>query len=290
MKKHGRSILVVFVLVALCSALPVVMEAQEAKVAYGANAAAGHFLQVEDVKLYYEIYGSGGTTLVLLHGGLYGYIEEFGDLIRELSKSRRVIAIATRGHGKSEIGKQPFSYELFAKDAYAIVSHETHEKVDVLGFSDGAVTSYALTAMHPEMARKLVAIGGPRSFLHWSEQSQKEFKESKATDVERDAPGFVAERKKLMPEPQRWVEFNEKLMKMWAGTVYVTDEQIKSIKIPALMMAGDHDPYNQAEKLVELYKLLPQGQLATIPGCGHVVLDCKAGVVIEEVREFLDGK
>ena len=91
------------------------------KIHYGANPAAGHYLQVDDAKIYYEIYGSGGTPLVLLHGGLYGYIEEFGGLIQEVSKHRRVIAIATRGHGRSELGAQPFSYSLFAKDAYTVI-------------------------------------------------------------------------------------------------------------------------------------------------------------------------
>ncbi len=96
------------------------------KIPYGANAVAGHYLQVDDAKIYYETYGSGGgTPLVLLHGGMYGYIEEFGGLIQELSKHRRVIAIATRGHGKSELGSEPFSYALFANDAYTVVKHVT---------------------------------------------------------------------------------------------------------------------------------------------------------------------
>jgi pimeloyl-ACP methyl ester carboxylesterase len=257
------------------------------KIPYGANAAAGHYLQVDDAKIYYETYGSGGTPLVLLHGGLYGYIEEFGGLIQELSKNRRVIAIATRGHGKSELGTQPFSYALFANDAYAVIKHETQEKVDMLGFSDGAVTSYTLTAAHPELVRRLVAIGGPRKLVDWTAQAQAEFRASKLGDVERDSPEFVADRKKLMPAPQVWQEFEARLIKMWSGPVYVTDEQIRSIKMPTLLIAGDHDPFNQVVKFVELYQLLPQGQLAVIPGCGHVVLDCKEPFTIEAVREFL---
>ena len=155
---------VVFVMSIVLLASPTVYaQGGSGKIQYGANPAAGHYLQVDDAKIYYEIYGSGGTPLVLLHGGLYGYIEEFGELIEEVSKHRRVIAIATRGHGKSELGAQPFSYALFAKDAYTVIRHETTEKVDVLGFSDGAVTSYTLTAAHPELVRRLVAIGGPRA-------------------------------------------------------------------------------------------------------------------------------
>src|SRR6202012_1664909 len=92
-------------------------------IAYGANAAAGHYLTVDDTRIYYETYGSGGTPLVLLHGGVYGYIEEFGELIAELSQHRRVIAIATRGHGKSDIGTKPFSYAMFAEDAVAVIRH-----------------------------------------------------------------------------------------------------------------------------------------------------------------------
>lgn len=257
-------------------------------VPYGANPAAGHYLHVDDVNLYYETYGSGGTPLVLLHGGLYGYIEEFGELIGELSKHRRVIAIATRGHGRSEIGARPFSYALFASDAVAVIHHETSEKVDVLGFSDGAVTSYALVSAHPELVRRLVAIGGPRRFTDWPPQAQAEFKSSKPADVERDSPQFVADRKKLMPQPERWLEFNEKLNSLWAGPVYVTDEQIQSIKVPTLIMMGDHDQYNQIPKMVELFQLLPRGELAVIPGCGHVVLACKGQFTIAAVETFLD--
>ncbi len=76
---------------------------------------------------------------------------------------------------------------------------------------------------------------------------------------------------------------------MWLGPLYVTDEQIRSIKIPVLIIAGDHDPHNQTEKFVELYQLLPPGQLAFIPGCGGVVLDCKGPFTIEAVRELLDA-
>jgi len=255
---------------------------------YGANPAAGHSLRVDDANIYYETYGSGGTPLVLLHGGLYGYIEEFGGLIGELSKHRRVIAIATRGHGKSDLGTKPFSYALFASDAVAVSHHETEGKVDVLGFSDGAITSYALASTHPELLQRLVAIGGPRKFADWSPSAQEEFKNSKPSDVERDSPQFVAQRKKLMPQPDRWIEFNERLNTLWAGPVNVTDEQIRSIKVPTLIMMGDHDPYNQISKMVELYQLLPQGELAIIPGCGHVVLDCKGPFTISAVEAFLD--
>jgi pimeloyl-ACP methyl ester carboxylesterase len=261
------------------------------KISYGANPAAGRYLRMDDAKIYYETYGrSGGTPIVLLHGGLYGYIEEFSELIGDLSKHRRVIAIATRGHGKSELGTKPFSYALFASDAFAVIRHETNKKVDVLGFSDGAITSYLLAAAHPDLVRRLVAIGGPRKFADWTADAQAEFKNSKPDDVEKSSPEFVAARKKLMPEPEKWREFVDRLNAMWAGPVNVTDEQIRSIRVPILIVAGDHDPYNQTTSIVELFHLLPHGELAIIPGCGHVVLACKGPFTIAAVEAFLDSQ
>ena len=87
--------------------------------------------------------------------------------------------------------------------------------------------------------------------------------------------------------PEKWDEFVQKLTRMWLGPVIVTNAQIRSIKAPTLIIAGDHDPYNQTVKFVELYHLLPDGELAIIPGCGHVVLDCKGPFTVGAVEDFL---
>lgn len=283
-----RALLLAVCAATMCMRLVPAAHGQQNGIRYGDNLAAGHFLQVDDAKIYYETYGRGGTPLVLLHGGMYGYIEEFGALIDAMSKDRRVIAIATRGHGKSEIGTKTFSYALFADDAVAVIRHEGLERVDVLGFSDGAVTSYVLSANHPQLVRRLVAIGGPRKFTDWTPGAQAEQRKAKPEDVERDSPDFVAARKKLMPEPQRWREFIDRLNHLYVGPPFVTDAQIHSIEAPTLTMAGDHDPYNQLSAFVEIFQLLPKGELALIPGCGHVVLECKGPLTIEIVKGFFD--
>src|SRR5437868_3365635 len=70
---------------------------------YGNNPETGKYLTVGDTKIYYEVYGKG-EPLLLLHGGVYGYIDEFEYLIPKLAEKFQVIAVATRGHGKSYIG------------------------------------------------------------------------------------------------------------------------------------------------------------------------------------------
>jgi hypothetical protein len=49
--------------------------AQSKKIPYGNNPEVGKYFNVGDAKLYYEVYGKG-EPLVMLHGGVYGYIDE----------------------------------------------------------------------------------------------------------------------------------------------------------------------------------------------------------------------
>jgi pimeloyl-ACP methyl ester carboxylesterase len=259
------------------------------QVPYGSNDAAGHYVQTSDAKIYYQLYGHGGPPLVLLHGGVYGYIDEFGQLIGEISKHRTVIAIATRGYGRSELGQQKLSQRLFAEDAAVVIRQvvKVGEKADVLGFSEGAGTSYLLAANHPELVNRLIAIGGSLGVygerLPYLEDNFTLTPES----LEKQDPNFFAARRKLMPHPEQWSALIRGLAEMYKEPVAVRQVEIKSIAIPVLIMAGDRDDYTRLDHFVDIYRLLPKGQLALIPGCGHVVLNCKPELVIQIVSSFL---
>ncbi len=258
---------------------------------YGAEASAGHYVQTPDARIYYERYGEGGTPLVLLHGGEYGYIDEFGGLITEMSKRRTVIAIATRGYGRSERGGGPLSHKQFALDAAAVIAsiYPGGEKVDVLGFSEGAITSYILAATHPERVNRLIAIGG--SLGRYGETKEALAAEPLTPEsMQKQVPGLVAARKKVMARPEEWEPLIRELERMYSAPIYVPQEQVRAIQAPTLIMAGDHDYYNRPEHIVEIFRLLPNGQMALIPGCGHVVLDCKPEVVIGLATAFLDQR
>ncbi|GAB4035798.1 alpha/beta fold hydrolase [Spirosoma jeollabukense] len=255
------------------------------KIPYGNNSQAGHYHNVGDARLYYEIYGKG-KPIVLLHGGLFGYIDEYEFLIPKLAQTHQVIAIGTRGHAKSEIGTKPFSYAQLADDAYAVIRSLTKDSVLVLGFSDGGITGYNLTAKHPELVRKLIAVGSPR---RPSDRTLSTEEEGKMTTERLDkiAPDFVKSRKQLMPEPARWPELLDKLDQMWNQPTFISDKELHQIKCPVLVMAGDQDPYFKTEKITETFRLLQHGQLSLIPNCGHVVLYCNFPAAWEAILPFV---
>ena len=263
-------------------------QAPEPKVPYGTNDAAGHYVQTPDAKIYYERYGEGGQPIVFLHGGVYGYIDEFAEVIRQVSKQRTVIAIATRGYGRSERGTRPLTHRQFAEDAALVIQQifKPGEKVDVMGFSEGAITSYILTSSHPELVRRLVAIGGPLGAYGAPIDNLESEQQMTPELMTQQVPDLVARRKKQMTHPEQWEQLIRDLNAMYHQMVYVKQEEIRKIQSPTLVMAGDKDG-TRLDHFVEIYHLLPNAQLAIIPGCGHVIFRCKPDLSIKIMSDFL---
>ena len=115
-----------------------------------------------DIELFYREKGSG-EPLILLHGngedGSY-----FVHQIEHFQSRYRVIALDTRGHGRSTRGSAPFTIRQFALDLYDFLrAHEIPSAV-LLGFSDGANIAMQFALDHPEMVRALILNGA--TLLH----------------------------------------------------------------------------------------------------------------------------
>lgn len=253
------------------------------QIEYGNNPSAGHYYDVGNCKIYYEIYGEG-KPVVLLHGGVYGYIDEFAPFIEKLSKTYQVICIATRGHGKSEIGHIPFTYEQRANDAYKVIREVTSDSVTVIGFSDGGFAAYKLAAQHPELVKKLITIGA--GDLPKIPSGKERYEQYSSEALLKAYTDFFKTRLALMPEPNRWDESLKMLNKMY-NTDFVSEETFKKIMCPTLIIAGDKDEYSTTEDFLKCRKTINGSQLAIIPGCGHVVFYCNFESVWAAVTPFL---
>ncbi len=263
------------------SNLAITSAAAANKVSYGNNPIAGHYVQSGDAKLYYEVYGKG-QPVVLLHGGVYGYIDEFASLIDELVKTNQVICIATRGHGKSYIGHTPFSWQQRAEDAYRVIKSITNKKVIVLGFSDGAAAGYKLAALHPELVQKLVAIG----FGNRPKGDDRQKFTYSPTMLMGQAAGLFESRKALMPEPDRWGQCLDWLNRLYNEGV-LSKETFSKIKCPTLVMTGEKDEYHHVASVTAVSKMIPGSRLYIVAGCGHVVFFCDFKAVWQSITSFL---
>lgn len=110
-----------------------------------------------DIKLNYVEKGSG-KPLILLHGNGEN-TDYFVHQIEYLSKSNRVIAIDTRGHGHTPRGTAPFTLDQFAEDLKFFLDSVNLTKVHLLGFSDGGNIAMIFTLKYPNYVDKLILNG-----------------------------------------------------------------------------------------------------------------------------------
>jgi len=103
------------------------------EITFGNNESTGAFVNVNGVNLYYETYGNG-PPLLLLHGALQS-ISSYSAIIPILAKKFKVIALDTRGHGKSTVDSTKLSYELYADDVFKFLDKLGLDSVNVLGWS-----------------------------------------------------------------------------------------------------------------------------------------------------------
>jgi pimeloyl-ACP methyl ester carboxylesterase len=252
------------------------------KIPYGNNPKVGKYVQAKDAKIYYEVYGKG-QPIVLLHGGLFGSTVEFSDFIDQLKQKYQVIAISTRGHGKSELGTEPLTLEQRASDAMTVINVVTKDSVIVLGFSDGGYSAYKLGAMYPERVKKMIVIGAGEI-----RPGLREFKFTAKQALEMDRP-FWEQQLKLMPEPKRIEDLFTQVANCY-NNVTVSKELLSTIKCPVLVMAGDRDGGNPVERVVSAARFIPNHQISIIPNTGHGCHNENFKATWASITPFLQGK
>ena len=114
------------------------------------------YAPVNGLQMYYEVHGSGGTPLVLLHGGLFNIDLQFGELLPSLAAGRQVIAADFQGHGRTNDIDRPLTCADLASDVVGLLQHLRVAQADVFGFSVGGGVALHLAIRHPELVRKLI--------------------------------------------------------------------------------------------------------------------------------------
>lgn len=252
---------------------------------------------VNGLRMYYEIHGSGGVPVVLLHGA-YMHTGLMAFLLSGLANTRRVIAADLQGHGRTADIDRPITYEQMADDVAALMDHLGIARADFAGYSMGGSIALLLAMRHPERVRKVVAAGGqyrldglhPEAIAGMADSTL----ESMTTTPWYEAYAGVA------PNPEDFPTLSEKLKRLDAEEfAWAWDEaEIEAIAAPALLVYGDADEI-RPEHMVDLFRLLgggvpgdrtglPKARLAILPGTSHVGVMDRADWLLPMITEFLD--
>ena len=249
-------------------------------ISYGNNHETGKYAKVDDARIYYEVYGSGNPLLVL-HGGGVGCTYEMGRFIDLLSEDYQVIAPSTRGHGKSEIGVLPITYEQKALDMMAPVNAVTNKSFIILGFSDGAYTAYKIASMYPERVRKIVAIGAGENLPSLRQIPLTTIEE--LSEIDRR---FMSEKLALCPQPSKLADFLKRYYTFF-NQEKISKELFSTIVAPVLLVAGELDSHAPLDSVLNAYRMIPKARLAVIANAPHQVFITNFDAVWSQVEAFL---
>ncbi|MBR2804436.1 MAG: alpha/beta fold hydrolase, partial [Eggerthellaceae bacterium] len=128
-----------------------------------------------NIQLHYTEHGSG-EPLVLLHGNGEDS-SYFEHQIAFFQDRYRVIAVDTRGHGKSPRGTAPLTLNQFADDLSAFMDELDIASAHILGFSDGANVAMLFALAHPTRVKGLILNGGNLFPEGLTEQTRREIDE-----------------------------------------------------------------------------------------------------------------
>lgn len=203
-----------------------------------------------DITLNYREVGSG-FPLILLHGNGEDS-SHFEHQIEYFSKSYRVIAIDTRGHGESPRGTAPFSFQQFADDLKAFMDEHGLFRAHLLGFSDGADTALLFALQNNERVDRLI-LNGANLYPDGMEPELRERIEAK-----------LAEAAQVKDEGADAMARYERLNLM-ATEPAIDPKSLAVMDRPTLVIVGTNDVIEAGHTQL-IYRSLPNAELAIIPG------------------------
>lgn len=252
------------------------------------------YAPVNGTKIYYEVYGEG-KPIVLLHGAFYTIEMNWGQLIPELSKTRKVIAIEFQGHGHSPYSERKLDIVTLAKDVEDVMNYLKIDSADVAGYSMGGSVAYQFAVLNPKRLRKLVIISSTYKSDGWLPIVNTAFEDFKPELFDntpiKEAYDAVA------PDKTKWTMFLKQMFDFAKVPFNCGDSNIAKITAPVLIISGDNDGLDKVE-LMKTYKLLgggvsadlepmPKSHLAIVPSQGHVTLMMQTETILGYLDDFL---
>jgi 3-oxoadipate enol-lactonase len=239
-----------------------------------------------------------GPALFLFHS-LLSDRASFDAIVPRLSQSFRAIVPELPGFG----GSRAVSGGLAAvadRMAEAVTDGAGGDEVIVLGNGYGGFVALQMAIRHPDIATRLILADCGAAF---SEPGREAFRTmaaaSKAkglaaiTDVAMRrlfAPEFQAQHPDLMRDRREaFLKTDPEVFRAACGALAELDlrPQLAQVKVPVLVLVGEHDEATPPPMSRELAALLPNARLEVIPGCAHVPQLQSPEVFLEAIGDFL---
>jgi len=275
------------------------------------------FVERGGVRVYYEVYGSGGPTVLLLPTWSIIHSRHWKMQIPYLARHCRVVVFDGRGNGRSDRPTEAAAYgeREFAADAVAVLDATETERAVIIGFSLGGQRGLLLAAEHAERIRGAVFIGPnfPGGGSPLPERTVYDFD----TEYETAEGWAKHNRHHWLRDYRDWVEFfiskmftephSTKPIEDAVGWGLETDAEVmiatmeapelspeearalcRRVRCPVLVIHGDQDALNSVTRGTAFAEQTG-GNLVVLEGSGHAPHIRDPVKVNLLIREFLES-
>jgi 3-oxoadipate enol-lactonase len=241
-----------------------------------------------------------GPPLFLLHS-LLSDRASFDAVVPKLSQSFRVIVAELPGFGRSPAVSGGLA-EVADRMAEAVRDAAGHEAAVVLGNGYGGFVALQMAIRHPGIAAKFILSDCGAAF---SEPGRQAFRNMAAaatakglsaiTDVAMRrlfAPEFQAQHPDLMRDRREaFLETDPDVFRAACGALAELDlrPELAKVKVPVLVLVGEHDEATPPPMSHELAKSLPNARLEIIAGCAHVPMLQAPEIFLKAIGGFLSA-
>lgn len=219
------------------------------------------FLLRDGARLWFASWGEGPAVL-LLHGGLGNAGNWAWQVPALLAGGYRVVAMDTRGHGRSSWDGTAFGYRRLADDALLLLNHVGADKAAIVGWSDGADTGLMLALDHPERVLGLVffACNVDPAGVRPLEMTEV---------IGRCFARHVADHAAVSPDPDGFARLQAAVEVMQQGEPNLTPAQLAGVRVPVLSLIGANDEFITRDHAIYIANSIPAGRFRLLDGVSH---------------------
>lgn len=260
-------------------------------------------MPINGLNLYFEVYGEldAARPPLLLIPGAFMAADSMTDWVDAFAGGRTVIVFDQQGHGRTPDTPRDMSYEQFGDDAAELLHVLGIQRADVLGYSQGGGVALQLAIRHPKLVGHLVSMSATFRQDGWYPSVIEALGELTAdpfvgTPVQ---TAFAAH----TPDPAAFTAYIDKMRVLNRDDQNITDEQMRSISAPTMVMIGDADGVT-LEHAVAMFRLrgggdveaattgalqgVPAARLVILPATSHIGISGESRVLVPMVAAFLD--
>jgi len=223
------------------------------------------YIQVKDMEMFYEKMGVG-ETVIFLHSGYSRGILAFASQMLDFQRKYTCYFPDFRGHGRTRCESLEWSTPQIADDVIELMNQLELSTAHLIGYSLGANVGLYVAVNHPDRVATLTTIG--TSGFCDPTGVEKFEPEWLVENGQQDTINQMTERH-MEAHRGNWQQHMRQAAEDWRRYPQLTEEQLSSMKCPALLITGEHDPFVGEKKIKHLSSLVTGSSCLVVPGGSH---------------------